>query len=535
MPHPAFEDLRRAVEAALARGDDAAALAVVRRHAREAAAEHGAEFRSFVVGLPSTVWSADAVVTSAMGASYRASGSPRGSSALGYFDAADASLRHAGREVDADRVAAWLGRAAAFRTLGQLDAARDDIQRARELRDEAAMPVSTRVELDARLALEGGIVDLHLGRVDAARRQLEHAHGLAAEHLTRAEHVECLGALALAAYVTTGLSDATRHSAEALDLAGDSSLRRSGYAAPALLARSLCAIDRHDLDAATEFEPEMLAAAGSTEWEPFAFTTAGYRRLAGRDLAEGLDHLQRARHGYRTWAPPGLGLSAADLMRASVLMHTDQGDEAWAIIQSLPEYEHHVICTARLVAQLRLLHGDLEGAAEALVECERIAADHSQRTLVDVRMLRSAIALERGDHRLSDVSFDRALAALARDGSRAALRLVPPGTLAELARRAATRAHSAEGARIVGRIVEATEGFDRAIEPLSAREVHVLAEVVRGATVADIAAALFVSPNTVKTHLRRLYRKLGVTTRADAIRKAKSLGLGQPITRDSPE
>ncbi len=61
-----------------------------------------------------------------------------------------------------------------------------------------------------------------------------------------------------------------------------------------------------------------------------------------------------------------------------------------------------------------------------------------------------------------------------------------------------------------------------------------LAEVEKGSTVGGIAAALYISPNTVKTHLRRLYRKLGVTTRSDAIRKAKALGLGGDITRESP-
>ena len=52
-----------------------------------------------------------------------------------------------------------------------------------------------------------------------------------------------------------------------------------------------------------------------------------------------------------------------------------------------------------------------------------------------------------------------------------------------------------------------------------------LVYVERRLTVAQIAAELFISPNTVKTHMRRLYRKLGVTTRDEAIRKARSLGL----------
>ena len=150
-------------------------------------------------------------------------------------------------------------------------------------------------------------------------------------------------------------------------------------------------------------------------------------------------------------------------------------------------------------------------------------------------MLRAAIEYESGEFDLSDVLFDRGLAAIARSGSRAPLRLIPPGTLAGLTARALTRPHGAEVERILGRIAEATQGIETAIEPLSHRELLVLAEVEKGSTVAGIAAALFISPNTVKTHLRRLYRKLGVATRADAIRKARSLGLGRPVTRESPE
>ena len=60
---------------------------------------------------------------------------------------------------------------------------------------------------------------------------------------------------------------------------------------------------------------------------------------------------------------------------------------------------------------------------------------------------------------------------------------------------------------------------------LSAREREVLNELARGATYADIAASLFVSENTVKTHVSSLYGKLAVSRRSEALAVARNLHL----------
>jgi DNA-binding NarL/FixJ family response regulator len=57
---------------------------------------------------------------------------------------------------------------------------------------------------------------------------------------------------------------------------------------------------------------------------------------------------------------------------------------------------------------------------------------------------------------------------------------------------------------------------------LSPREREVLGELARGSTYADIAATLFVSENTVKTHVSSLYSKLGVSKRSEALAVARS-------------
>ncbi|NYI07647.1 response regulator [Allostreptomyces psammosilenae] len=61
--------------------------------------------------------------------------------------------------------------------------------------------------------------------------------------------------------------------------------------------------------------------------------------------------------------------------------------------------------------------------------------------------------------------------------------------------------------------------------PLSSREFEVLALVARGTTNREIAAALFVSEATVKTHLTHLYAKLGVNDRAAAVAAAYQRGI----------
>ena len=44
----------------------------------------------------------------------------------------------------------------------------------------------------------------------------------------------------------------------------------------------------------------------------------------------------------------------------------------------------------------------------------------------------------------------------------------------------------------------------------------------------EIAGELYVSPNTVRTHMRHLYEKLGTHTRADAVARGRALGLLAP-------
>jgi DNA-binding CsgD family transcriptional regulator len=62
-------------------------------------------------------------------------------------------------------------------------------------------------------------------------------------------------------------------------------------------------------------------------------------------------------------------------------------------------------------------------------------------------------------------------------------------------------------------------------EPLTAREREVLAMIGQGFTNKRIARILDISPETVKSHVKRIFLKLAVSTRAEAVSRAGSLGL----------
>jgi LuxR family maltose regulon positive regulatory protein len=69
-------------------------------------------------------------------------------------------------------------------------------------------------------------------------------------------------------------------------------------------------------------------------------------------------------------------------------------------------------------------------------------------------------------------------------------------------------------------------GWDgRVVEPLTRRELEVLAAMSEWLTTEEIADKLFVSVNTVRTHVRNILTKLGVSRRNAAIREAFRLGL----------
>jgi LuxR family maltose regulon positive regulatory protein len=79
--------------------------------------------------------------------------------------------------------------------------------------------------------------------------------------------------------------------------------------------------------------------------------------------------------------------------------------------------------------------------------------------------------------------------------------------------------------RGVARQAGAGQAAPLIVERLSERELEVLRHVSGMLSTAEIAAEMYISVNTVKTHLKSIYRKLAASQRGEAVRRARQLGL----------
>ena len=187
------------------------------------------------------------------------------------------------------------------------------------------------------------------------------------------------------------------------------------------------------------------------------------------------------------------------------------------------------------LARLELACGHPEAAIEAVAT---FLADEREPVLpvagVEARVI-EAIALD-ATHDADGAlrALERALdLAEPRGFSNAIARYGPP--VRSLLRRLI--AHGTGHRALVGDLVSALDqpGTPAAatattvlLEPLSERELAVLRFLPTMMSNAEIAAEMFVSVNTVKTHLKHVYRKLDVTDRRDCVRRARDLRLLSP-------
>ncbi|HEX6886763.1 MAG TPA: response regulator transcription factor [Candidatus Nanopelagicales bacterium] len=124
----------------------------------------------------------------------------------------------------------------------------------------------------------------------------------------------------------------------------------------------------------------------------------------------------------------------------------------------------------------------------------------------------------------SPAPSDRAVLAALEHGASAQVSLAaPPEQVIAATRQAAAAPGAFLAEDVAGSRRRASEG-DRGLTP---REHEVLLLAAEGLTVREMSARLFVSEATTRSHLAGIYRKLGVTSRAQAVLGAVRLGLLQ--------
>jgi len=152
--------------------------------------------------------------------------------------------------------------------------------------------------------------------------------------------------------------------------------------------------------------------------------------------------------------------------------------------------------------------------------------------LVEAFLLEAIARDALGDGSAAERALERALHLAAPDGALLWFLLHPvPGLLQRQARH--RTAHPALIADILSllagnRPAPPPAGPPPPVEPLSDSEIRVLRYLPTHLSAPQIASELYISHNTVRTHMRHLYAKLGTHRRFEAVERARALGLLAP-------
>jgi LuxR family transcriptional regulator, maltose regulon positive regulatory protein len=190
-----------------------------------------------------------------------------------------------------------------------------------------------------------------------------------------------------------------------------------------------------------------------------------------------------------------------------------------------------------LEARVRLAVSDPAGAAEALAPllAGEVSAYHPAFE-IEALLLDAVARAEIGEVEAAERSIERALE-LAEPQGRVLMFLAVPGVEDLVERHPIHRtAHAAHLRVLLDQFAGRQPGWgaepaDELPEPLSDRELAVLRFLPTNLSATEIGGELFLSVHTVKTHMRKLYAKLDVHTRTDAVQRGRALGLLAPARR----
>jgi LuxR family maltose regulon positive regulatory protein len=304
---------------------------------------------------------------------------------------------------------------------------------------------------------------------------------------------------------------------------------------------SQIAVERDDLDGATRHlrRSQELGEHTGLPQNRYRWRVAMARvRQAHGDLSGALRLLDEAEQAYTGDFSPNVRPVPAS--RARLLAAQGRVGEAlgWAREQGLSvddelsylrEFEHVTLARALLGQYAAQRAGDSADEAARLLERLLAAAEAGERTgsVIEILALQALAHHARGDAPAALASLERALTLAEPEGYvRVFVGEGPP--MASLLK--AVAKHRASWG-YVRRLVDACGGdqprrvAQGLVAPLSERELEVLRLLGSDLDGPAIARELVVSLNTLRTHTRNIYAKLGVNSRREAVRQAGQLNL----------
>ena len=361
------------------------------------------------------------------------------------------------------------------------------------------------------------IAHFHDGDVDSAVVELERVADLPGTQYP-IWRVNVLGSLALCHAWQGRLRDAERLARDALDTARSFGSFEHISAIPAQFAMSIVHLDRLEMDDARRH----LEAATVGTLRCRRPTNHHVLELLQTRWATATDGVEAGLACFRSSSAAGAlhpVTAAAQLhLHVELLLRGDSIDEATELLRRSALPAHAVRIDAALAA------GDAAAARRLLDGWVAPASD--VRSTVEHRIRAAFVLLAEGN--AGGAGNQIAAAAISAETEA----LVAPFTDSPLALSLLRTTAPTRPLRHLRAVLDAMPDPDRRatanhhlIEPLTVRELGVLSYLPSRLTNGEIAGALYISVNTLKTHLRSIYRKLAVDDRDSAVARASSVGL----------
>jgi DNA-binding CsgD family transcriptional regulator/tetratricopeptide (TPR) repeat protein len=185
-------------------------------------------------------------------------------------------------------------------------------------------------------------------------------------------------------------------------------------------------------------------------------------------------------------------------------------------------------CVAPLLGSAYIALGDGVSALSATEECARHGSYHSLEHRSLLLLVRAAAHELLGDTQRADEYFEEALLTQEPSPMPYLFFMLPSDIRAALWPRVSDerQAHWTEVRRFLATLADGAGRPDETLprDRLTAREMEILRVLSSGGTLEEIAAKQYVSRNTVKTHVRLIYKKLHVNSRAGAAHVLQRFG-----------